>query len=53
MGGFHVQRAREVFNILEDFEVSIMIAIGYQDVHHVLAEFKTKGIYTQRKKIAI
>ena len=31
MGGFDVQKAREVFNIPEDFEVGIMIAIGYQD----------------------
>jgi len=27
MGGFDVQKAREVFNIPEDFEVGIMIAI--------------------------
>jgi hypothetical protein len=53
MGGFHVQRSREVFNIPEDFEVGIVIAIGYHDTHDILPEFKTKGIYTQRKKIAI
>jgi nitroreductase len=38
MGGFDVQKAREVFNIPEDFEVGIMIAIGYQDTHQVLPE---------------
>jgi hypothetical protein len=38
MGGFDVQKAREVFNIPEDFEAGIMIAIGYQDVHQVLPE---------------
>lgn len=38
MGGFDVQKAREVFYIPEDFEVGIMIAIGYQDTHHVLPE---------------
>ncbi len=53
MGGFHVQRAGEVFNIPEDSEVGIMIAVGYQDTYDVLPEFKTKVIYTQRKKIAI
>jgi hypothetical protein len=29
MGGFDVQKAKEVFNIPDDFEVGIMIAIGY------------------------
>jgi nitroreductase len=38
MGGFDVQKAKEVFNIPEDFEVGIMIAIGYQDIHQVLPE---------------
>lgn len=37
MGDF-VHKAREVFNIPEDFEVGIMIAIGYQETHHVLPE---------------
>jgi hypothetical protein len=32
MGGFDVQKAREVFNIPEN---GIMIAIGYQDIHQV------------------
>jgi len=53
MGGVHVHRDREAFNIPEVSEVGIMIAIGYQDTHDVLPEFKTKGIYTQRKKIAV
>jgi hypothetical protein len=30
MGGFDFQKASEVFNIPEDYEVGIMIAIGYQ-----------------------
>jgi hypothetical protein len=34
----NVRQAREVFNIPEDFEAGIMIAIGYQDVHQVLPE---------------
>ena len=36
MGGFEVQKAREVFNIPESYEVGIMIALGYQDTHEVL-----------------
>ena len=38
MGGFDFQRAREIFKIPEDYEVGIMIAIGYQDTHHVLPD---------------
>jgi hypothetical protein len=45
-------RELEVFNIPEDFEVGIMIAIGYQETHDILPEFKTKGIIP-REKIAI
>jgi nitroreductase len=33
MGGFDVRKAREVFNIPEDYEIGSMIAIGYQDTH--------------------
>ena len=36
MGDFDVQKAREVFNIPEDYEIGIMIAIGFQDTYHVL-----------------
>ena len=36
MGGFDIQRAREVFSIPEDYEAGVMIAIGYQDTYHVL-----------------
>ena len=33
MGCFDVRKAREVFNIPEDYEIGSMIAIGYQDTH--------------------
>jgi nitroreductase len=36
MGGFDVEKAREIFDVPEDYEVGIMIAIGYQDTYHVL-----------------
>lgn len=31
MGGFDIPKSRELFKIPEDYEVGIMIAIGYQD----------------------
>jgi hypothetical protein len=38
MGGFDVEKAREIFNVPEDYEVGIMIALGYQDTYHVLPD---------------
>jgi nitroreductase len=38
MVGFNRDKAREAFNISDDYEVSIMIAIGYQDSHDILPE---------------
>jgi nitroreductase len=38
MGGFDVEKAREIFDVPEDYEVGIMIAIGYQDTYHVLPD---------------
>src|SRR5918996_1163546 len=48
MGGFDVQMAREVFNIPEDYEVGIMIVIGYQDTNHVLPERLREKAFTPR-----
>ena len=48
MGGFDVQKAREVFNVPEDFEVGIMIAIGYQDTYHVLPDRLRDKAFTPR-----
>jgi len=42
MGGFDVQKAKEVFNIPEEFEIGVMIAIGYQDTYDVLPESLVK-----------
>ena len=50
MGGFDVQKAREVFNIPEDFEAGIMIAIGYQDVHQVLPESLRQKAHVPRER---
>ena len=38
MGGFDIEKAREIFDVPEDYEVGIMIAIGYQDTYHVLPD---------------
>jgi hypothetical protein len=50
MGGFDVQKAREVFIIPEDFEVGIMIAIGYQDTHNILPEKLVEKAFTPRQR---
>ena len=48
MGGFDVQKAREVFNIPEDYEIGIMIAIGFQDTYHVLPQRIKEKAFTPR-----
>jgi hypothetical protein len=53
MGGFDVQKARDLFNIPEEFEVAIMIAIGYQDTHQVLPESLRQKAYLPRQRKAL
>jgi hypothetical protein len=50
MGGFDVQRAIEIFRIPDDFEVGVMIALGYQDKHSVLPERFREKAYSPRKR---
>jgi nitroreductase len=50
MGGFDVQKASEVFNIPEEFEIGVMIAIGYQDTHDILPESLVKKAYIPRER---
>ena len=51
MGGFDVTKARQMFDIPEDYEVGIMIAIGYQDDHKVLPEkLKEKSSLPRQRK---
>ncbi len=38
MGGFDRDKAVKVFNIPDEYEIGIMIAIGYQDSHEILPE---------------
>jgi nitroreductase len=53
MGGFDVQKAREIFNIPDDYEVGIMIAIGYQDSHLVLPARLRHKAFTPRIRKAL
>ena len=54
MGGFDIQRAREVFCIPEDYEAGVMIAIGNQDTYHVLPpRLKEKNLHTKNEKTVI
>ena len=50
MGGFDVEKAKEVFNIPEEFEMGIMIAIGYQDKYDVLPESLVKKASMPRER---
>ncbi len=48
MGGFDVEKARDIFDVPEDYEVGIMIAIGYQDTYDVLPERLRDKAFTPR-----
>jgi hypothetical protein len=50
MGGFDVQRAIEVFHIPDDFEIGVMIAVGYQDKHFVLPERFREKAFSPRER---
>ena len=51
MGGFDRDKARRVFNVPDDYEIGIMIAIGYQDSHDVLPErYKEKAFSPRERK---
>ena len=50
MGGFDLQKARELFNVPADYDVGIMIAIGYQDGYHVLPERLKEKAFTPRPR---
>jgi nitroreductase len=54
MGGFDIQKAREIFNIPEDYETGVMIAIGYQDNYDILPESlrQKASIPRQRKSLS-
>ncbi|MGE3859495.1 MAG: nitroreductase family protein [Nitrososphaeraceae archaeon] len=50
MGGFDREKARKVFSIPDDFEIGIMIAIGYQDSHDILPERYREKAFSPRER---
>jgi nitroreductase len=50
MGGFDREKARKVFNIPDEYEIGIMIAIGYQDSHEILPERFREKINSPRER---
>ena len=51
MGGFNRDKANELFNIPEDCQMGIMIAIGYQDSHELLpGKYKEKALLPRERK---
>lgn len=50
MGGFDIQKAREVFKVPIDFEVGIMIAIGYQGENEILPDRYREKAYLPRER---
>jgi nitroreductase len=50
MGGFDIQKAREIFNIPEDYETGVMIAIGYQDNYNILPDSLSQKAFLPRQR---
>ena len=50
MGGFDRDKARKVFNISDEYEIGIMIAIGYQDSHEILPERYREKAFSPRER---
>lgn len=51
MGGFDIQKARELFKIPNDYEIGIMIAIGYQGNNDVLPEkYRSNAHFLRERK---
>jgi len=50
MGGFDVDKAKRIFSIPEEFEMGVMIAIGYQDTHEILPESLAKKAHIPRQR---
>jgi nitroreductase len=50
MGGFDREKARKVFSIPDDFEIGVMIALGYQDSHDILPERYREKAFSPRER---
>ena len=50
MGGFDRDKARRVFNVPDEYEIGIMVAIGYQDSHDILPKKYKKKAFSPRER---
>jgi nitroreductase len=51
MGGFDREKAKELFDIPEDYQIGVMIAIGYQDTHDLLPDkYKENSLLPRERK---
>ena len=51
MGGFDIDKARSIFQIPKEYEIGIMIAIGYQgSIHSISDKFKEKAQLPRERK---
>jgi nitroreductase len=51
MGGFNREKAKELFRISEDYQIGVMIAIGYQDTHELLPDkYKEQSLSPRKRK---
>jgi nitroreductase len=50
MGGFDLEKAKQIFSIPEEFEMGVMIAIGYQDTYEILPESLAKKAHMPRQR---
>jgi hypothetical protein len=50
MGGFDIRKARELFKIPDDYEIGIMIALGYQDNIDAMSEKYREKAHLPRER---
>ena len=50
MGGFDRDKARKVFNVPDEYEIGIMVAIGYQDSHDILPKRHKEKAFSPRER---
>lgn len=51
MGGFDREKARKLFEIPDDYQIGVMISIGYQDTNDLLPDkYKEKSVLSRERK---